>query len=66
MDMAATAASCLLYTSIIASAVITAIGGVVQTKNDIPTKEETRANADRIGYKIFISALMLALVSRCV
>lgn len=48
---------------IVASAVITAIGGVVQTKNDIPTKEETRANADRIGYKIFISALMLALVS---
>ena len=39
---------------IVASAVITAIGGVVQTKNDIPTKEETRANADRIGYKIFI------------
>ena len=31
---------------IVASAVITAIGGVVQTKNDIPTKEETRANAD--------------------
>ena len=48
---------------IIASAVITAIGGVVQTKNDIPTKEETRANTDRIGYKIFIPALMLALVS---
>ena len=48
---------------IVASAVITAIGGVVQTKNDIPTKEETRANADRIGYKIFIPALMLALVS---
>ena len=44
---------------IVASAVITAIGGVVQTKNDIPTKEETRANADRIGYKIFIPALML-------
>ena len=48
---------------IVASAVITAIGGVVQTKNDVPTKEETRANADRIGYKIFIPALMLALVS---
>ena len=48
---------------IVGSAVITAIGGVVQTKNDVPTKEETRANADRIGYKIFIPALMLALVS---
>ena len=48
---------------IVASAVITAIGGVVQTKNDVPTKEETRANADRIGYKIFIPALTLALVS---
>ena len=48
---------------IVVSAVLTAIGGVVQTKNDVPSKEETRANADRIGYKIFIPALMLALVS---
>lgn len=48
---------------IVASAVLTAIGGVVQTKNDVPTKEETRANADKVGYKIFIPVLCLALIS---
>jgi len=48
---------------IVACAVLTAIGGVVQTKNDIPTKEETRANADKVGFKIFIPVLCLALVS---
>lgn len=46
-----------------ACAVLTAIGGVVPTKNDNPTHEETRANADKIGYKIFVPALILALVS---
>lgn len=46
-----------------AIAVITATGGVVETKNDVPTKEETRANADKIGYKVFVPALILALVS---
>ena len=44
-------------------AVLTAIGGVVPTKNTPPTKEETRANADKVGYKVFIPALILALVS---
>lgn len=48
---------------IVLSAVITAIGGVVQTKNDVSSTEETRANANRIGYKIFIPALTLALVA---
>lgn len=46
-----------------AIAVITATGGVVETKNDVRTKEETRANADKIGYKVFVPALILALVS---
>lgn len=48
---------------LVACACITAIGGVVPTKNDNPTREETRANADKIGYKIFVPALILALVS---
>lgn len=44
-------------------AVLTATNSVVETKNDVPTKEETRANADKIGYKVFIPALILAFVS---
>jgi uncharacterized membrane protein len=49
--------------AVVGCAVITAIGGVVETHNDVPTKEETRANADKIGYKVFIPALILAFVS---
>ena len=45
------------------TAILTAIGGVVATTNDNPTKEETRANADKVGYKVFIPALILALAS---
>lgn len=45
------------------TAVLTAIGGVVETHNDAPTREETRKNADKVGYKIFIPALILALAS---
>ncbi len=48
---------------LVVTAVITATGGVVETTNNVPTKEETRANADKIGYKVFIPALILALVS---
>lgn len=48
---------------LVATAAITATGGVVETANNVPTKEETRANADRVGYKVFIPALILALVS---
>lgn len=48
---------------LVATAVITATGGVVETHNDVPTREETRANADKVGYKVFIPALILALVS---
>ena len=55
--------SALIGFLLVACAVITAIGGVVETKNVVPTREETRANADKIGYKVFIPALILALVS---
>lgn len=48
---------------LVGTAVLTATGGVVETHNVVPTKEETRANADKIGYKVFIPALVLALVS---
>lgn len=53
----------LIGFALCAVAVITAAKGVVPTKNDRPTKEETRANADKLGYKVFIPALILALVS---
>lgn len=48
---------------LVAVACLTATGGVVSTKNSVPTKEETRANADKVGYAVFIPALILALVS---
>ena len=48
---------------LVGTAVITAIGGVVETKNKPLDKEESRANADKIGFKIFIPALILAFVS---
>ena len=55
--------SCIVGFLLTFTAVLTAIGGVVETTNKAPTKEETRANADRIGYKVFIPALTLALAS---
>ena len=48
---------------IVIMAVLTAIGGVVQSKNDVPDPEEVRANADKFGYKIFIPALCIALTA---
>jgi len=48
---------------IIVMAVITGVGGVSQSKSDVPEKEAVRANADKLGYKIFIPALVLALVA---
>jgi len=55
--------SALVGFILVGLACITAINGVVPTKNDEPTKEETRENADKVGYKIFIPALILAFVS---
>ena len=46
---------------VILMAVLTAIGKVGQSASDIPTAAETRANADRLGNKIFIAPLVLAL-----
>ncbi len=48
---------------IVAMAAITAIGGVVQSKNDVPVPEQVRKEADKFGYKIFIPALCIALVA---
>lgn len=53
----------LVGAAIVIMAVLTAIGGVVQTKNDVPDPQEVRANADKFGYKIFIPAACIALVA---
>ncbi len=44
-------------------AVMTACGLVTQSASDTPTAEETRANADKFGYKVFIPALTLAVAA---
>ncbi|NLV57185.1 MAG: DUF979 domain-containing protein [Clostridiales bacterium] len=48
---------------VIAIAVLTGIKGVVQSKSDVPDPEQVRQRADKIGYKIFIPALCLALIA---
>lgn len=48
---------------VVAMAAIAAFGGVVQSKSDVPTAAETRANANRLGYKVFIPALCLAVTA---
>jgi uncharacterized membrane protein len=48
---------------VLAIAALTAANRVVQSKSDVPTEEESRAHADKIGYKIFIPALTLAFVA---
>ena len=53
----------LVGAAIVAMAVLTAIKGVVQSKNDVPDPVEVRANADKFGYKIFIPALCIAIVA---
>jgi uncharacterized membrane protein len=42
---------------------LTACKGVKESASDIPSPEATRKQADRIGYKIFIPPLCLALVA---
>lgn len=44
-------------------AVLTALGKVRPSKSDVPSPETTRAHADRMGYKVFIPALALALTA---
>lgn len=46
---------------VILMALLTAIGKVGQSASDVPTATETRANADKLGNKIFIAPLVLAL-----
>ena len=48
---------------IVIMAAITAIGGVVQSKNDVPDPVQVRKEADKFGYKIFVPALCIALVA---
>lgn len=53
----------LVGAAIVIMACLTAIKGVVQSKNDVPDPVEVRANADKFGYKIFIPALCIAVVA---
>ncbi len=46
---------------VVAMAVLTASGGVKQSAGDVPTAEETRKNADKLGYKVFLGPLVLAV-----
>lgn len=48
---------------VILMAVLTALGKVRPSKSDVPSPETTRAHADRMGYKVFIPALALALTA---
>lgn len=41
--------------------VLTAMGRVKPSKGDVPAPETTRKNADKLGYKVFIPAVCLAL-----
>ena len=53
----------LVGAAIVIMACLTAIGGVVQSKNDVPDPVEVRKQADKLGYKIFIPALCIAVVA---
>lgn len=46
---------------VVIMALLTAAGKVGQSASDVPSAAETRANADRLGNKIFIAPLVLAL-----
>lgn len=48
---------------VIAMAAMTALKKVTQSKSDIPSAEETRKNADKLGYKVFVPALTLAIAA---
>lgn len=48
---------------VVAMACLTASGRVNSSSSEVPTAEETRANADKLGFKVFIPALALALVA---
>jgi len=46
---------------VVLMALLTAVGKVGQSASDVPTATETRANADKLGNKVFIAPLVLAL-----
>lgn len=48
---------------VLAIAALTAAKGVVQSKSDNPEAAVTRSHADKLGYKVFIPALCLAIVA---
>ena len=48
---------------IVIMAALTAIGGVTQSKSDNPEPTSVRANADKLGYAIFIPAACIAVVA---
>lgn len=48
---------------VIAIAVLTAMGGVKQSKSDVPEPETSRKHADKVGFKIFIPPLCLAIIA---
>lgn len=48
---------------VVAMAALTALGKVKQSKSDVATAKETRAAADKLGYKVFVPALTLALAA---
>ncbi len=47
--------------AVLVLAVLTGIKGVVQSASDVPDPKVVRERADKLGYKIFIPALSLAL-----
>ena len=48
---------------VILIAALTALNKVTQSRSDTPTAEATRASADRLGYKVFIPAVTLAVAA---
>ncbi|MEE0967724.1 MAG: DUF979 domain-containing protein [Bacilli bacterium] len=48
---------------IVALACLTALGLVKPTAQNVPTAEETRANADKHGFKVFIPPVFLAITA---
>lgn len=48
---------------VLAIPVLTATGSVKQSKSDVASPETTRKHADKLGYKVFIPALCLAVAA---
>ena len=48
---------------VVVMGILTAARKVMQSKSNIPTSAETRANADKYGYRVFVPAVTLAVVA---